>query len=266
VACCNPVAVQLDTSKALLRPSQLEALVAAVLVAHDHDEDDWLEWKGTLDLTLKDAKEHIAKQVLGFSNRTVATAARHAEGYAYLLVGVEPGSLVGVDTIDNADLVSGINRYVGDGPRWPPERVSSGDKTVLVIIVDPPKSGDPIFTLQRGFKNHAAGAIFVRQPGKTEQATPGQVTALVERAKADRDTLDVGVRATPATIEAGPVVVEDQLMEIIDAERELLMRPVRSRRPAPKPSRGDGLSRGLLRLLRSRFRGSACRLRRSRTP
>jgi hypothetical protein len=66
--------------------------------------------EGTLDLTLKDAKEHIAKQVLGFSNRTVATAARHAEGYAYLLVGVEPGSLVGVDTIDNADLVSGINR------------------------------------------------------------------------------------------------------------------------------------------------------------
>jgi hypothetical protein len=39
------VAVQLDTSKALLRPSQLEALVAAVLVAHDHDEDDWLEWR-----------------------------------------------------------------------------------------------------------------------------------------------------------------------------------------------------------------------------
>ncbi|WP_214367030.1 hypothetical protein [Pseudonocardia sp. H11422] len=147
------MAVQLDTSKALLRLSQLEALVAAVLVAHDHDEvahdhdeDDWPEWKGGLDLTLKDAKEHIAKQVLDFSNRTVATAPPHADGYAYLLVGVEPGSLVGVDTIDNADLVSGTNRYVGDGPRWTPERISSGDKT------RPPTGRKPI----RG------GAQFVR--------------------------------------------------------------------------------------------------------
>jgi hypothetical protein len=75
------VAVKIDVSGPLLRPSQLEALVRAVADAGEHDEHDWLEWKSWLDLTQTRAREHIAKHVLGFSNRTVQTAALHAGGH-----------------------------------------------------------------------------------------------------------------------------------------------------------------------------------------
>lgn len=229
------VAIPINTSNALLRPSQLEDLVRAVRDSEEHDEHDWLEWKSNLDLASKGAKQHIAKQVLGFANRTVAAAARHAQGYAYVLVGVEPGSVVGVSTIDNADLTSGIAPYVG-AVQWAPEYVIVDDKTVLVVIIDPPEPGHPIFTLRRGIGNHQPGAVFVRVPGKTEQASPAQIEALVERAHAARESIDLTVRASPATIEAGPIVDPDRLAAILADERELLMRPERSRRPAPSRS------------------------------
>ncbi len=90
------MAVPIDTSEPFLRPSQLEALTRAAASADAHDEHDWIEWKSSLELSSAEGKWHVAKQVLGFSNRTVETALRHAGGHAYLLVGVEPGAITGV--------------------------------------------------------------------------------------------------------------------------------------------------------------------------
>ena len=226
------VAVPIDTTQALLRPSQLEALVRAVHVADEHDEHDWIEWKNTLDFTTADDKWHVAKQILGFSNRTVATAQRHTGGYAYLLVGVEPGALTGVTSIDNADLTSAIERYVGTA-RWSLEQVQVDGKKVVILIVEPPKPGDDPFTLRKAYRNFPEGAIFVRSPGRTEQASTVQVQALMERAKAMRETLDIGIRAEPATIEFGPSLDDNRIDELLVEERSVLMAPNRSRRPAP---------------------------------
>jgi hypothetical protein len=233
------VAIPIDTSQPLLRPSQLDALVRAVANADDHDEHDWIEWKSNLDLSSSEGKWHIVKQILGFSNRTVSTAARHAAGHAYLLAGVEPGALTGVASVDHADLTSSIDRYVG-AARWTPEYVTVDGKSVLVVIIDPPKPGDPPFSLRKGYDKHQAGTVFVRVPGKSEQASPAQLDALVQRAKATRETLDVVVRADPATIEVGPIDDEHRLAEILDAERAVLMAAGRSKRPAPRAPRRPG--------------------------
>lgn len=226
------MAVPIDTSQPLLRPSQLDALVRGVLAADTHDEHDWIEWKSTLDFTAANDKWHIAKQVLGFSNRTAGAARRHTGGYAYLLLGVEPGALTGVTSIDNAVLTNVIDRYVAP-VRWSVEQVQVDGKKIVIIIVEPPKDGDPPFTLKKAYEKFAEGTIFVRSPGRTEQASSAQVAALVERAHAARMKLEIELRAEPATVEFGPEFDEQRIGDLIEAERRDLMRPSRPRRPSP---------------------------------
>jgi len=241
------VAVKIDVSGPLLRPSQLEALVRAVADAGEHDEHDWLEWKSRLDLTQTRAREHIAKHVLGFSNRTVQTAALHAGGHGHVLIGVEPGSVTGVETIDPADLTSAILRYVGtDGPQWNAEHVTVAGQTVLVVVVDPPRHGDRPHTLRHRLQNHEPGQVLVRRIGQTVQASPAEHAALVDRAMASRNSLTVAARATCLTIEGGIADAPDRLEAAIEAERELLLRPRRARRPAApaEPISGSSWLRG----------------------
>jgi hypothetical protein len=74
------VALQIDISAPLLRPSHLTALVQAVRNADGHEEHRWIEWKSTLDLTDRAGLAHIAKAVIGFANRDPAAARHHAGG------------------------------------------------------------------------------------------------------------------------------------------------------------------------------------------
>ncbi|MGD9990119.1 AlbA family DNA-binding domain-containing protein [Pseudonocardia sp.] len=232
------MAVPIDTSAPLLLPSQLVALVAAVEKADRDGEHNWIEWKRSLDLTAKTSHEHIAKHVLGFANRLVQTAALHMGGYGYILIGVEPGSILGVETIDPATLTDVIIGYVGtDGPGYDTEYVSVGDRTVLVVVINPPKHGDPVHTLRKNLGPHKLGQVLVRRTGKTDQAEPGEHRALVDRAKANQNTITIDARAVHSTVEGGPADLREQVEAAITAERELLMHPDRSTRPAPKPTR-----------------------------
>lgn len=221
------VAFPIDTSHAFLRPSQLEALVRAVAAADEHEEHDWIEWKTDLDLATPEGRFHVVKQVLGFSNRTVAAAQRSAEGYSYIVVGAASGAIPGISTIDPADLTNGIGRYVGPVP-WFPEWVTVDTRNVLVVIIEPPKPGDEAFTLKKGYGTHREGDIFVRTPGKSERATADQVAALFQRARASTPALDLIVRAATPTIEFGPTIDRRRLEQIIESERNLLMAPNRS--------------------------------------
>lgn len=185
--------------------------------------------------------------MLGFSNRTVETAGLHAGGHAYLLIGVEPGSVTGVETIDPADLTNAITRYVGtDGPRWTLEHVSIESQTILVVIVDPPQRGDPPHTLRHRLANHQPGTVLIRRIGQTVQASPAEIAALVDRARATRDSLGVNVRAACSTIEGGFADIGSRLEDVLAAERQLLMRPGRACRPAERdePDQGNLWLRG----------------------
>jgi len=113
------MAVSIDSSRTYRWPSELVELVEAVVQADPNNESTWIEWKSTLVLDGKSSQcHHIAKHVLGFSNRSVATARHHAGGFAYMLVGAEPGNLVGVTSVDHAVLRPRIERQVGSAVRW----------------------------------------------------------------------------------------------------------------------------------------------------
>jgi hypothetical protein len=74
------------------RPSDRLALVEYVRESEALQETDWLEWKIGYDLTGKPGRAATAKHLVGLANRRVEQAARQADGYAYLLLGVEPSS------------------------------------------------------------------------------------------------------------------------------------------------------------------------------
>lgn len=177
------MAVDVDSTKALRGVSDLQRLVRAVQRAGEHDETDWLEWKSSLDLRSKESWFHLARTILGMANRSPSTAAMHCAGLGYLVVGAQPGSVDGVESVDHAELERGVSVYVGgaNGPAWSPLWISVDDRTVLVVIVEPPTPGDPIWSLRKEWRGDQAGKVFVRKVGRTVQADPDDLERLQAR-------------------------------------------------------------------------------------
>ncbi|HEY1357042.1 MAG TPA: hypothetical protein VGF21_01940 [Thermoleophilaceae bacterium] len=175
--------LEFPPDRRLATANQLTALARAVYEAPPATpETDAVEWKGPLDLGARYAQFDIGRHILGFGNRTVAQASRAFEGYAYLLAGVEPGTVHGVSVMDPARLTDAFGRYVASGqPFWDPHYVTVNDADVLVIEVRAPMSGDRICVLQHGFENALPGRIFARRQGQTLEANVHEVHALEER-------------------------------------------------------------------------------------
>jgi hypothetical protein len=179
------MALDVDTTQALRRPADLLALVHAITKAHSKDEPDWLEWKSTLDLLSAEGRFHVVRTILALANRVPDRAAQWCQGVGYLVVGAEPGNVSGVAEVDPAVLDDKVSPYLGGarGPAWNPTYVAVDGKHVLVIAVEPPRRGDPIFTLRKAGPG-PKGAVYVRKPGKTTPADDADLDALQERLKA----------------------------------------------------------------------------------
>lgn len=177
------MALDLDTRQALRRPSDLAALVEAIRKANPEDEPDWLEWKSNLDLSRPDGRFQLARAVLGLSNRLPDRASNHCAGVGYVVVGAEPSNVCGTTRLDPAVVDDALSPYLGGskGPAWGPIFVTSGGRDVLVVIVEPPRYGDPIYTLRKSFNEAQKGTVFVRRPGKTARADDADLDALQRR-------------------------------------------------------------------------------------
>ncbi len=201
---CYIVALSIDVDAPFLRPSELRTLVCAVRDATGQDEHVWIDWQVGLDVTTAAGVAYVAKQILGFANRDPAEARRRAGGYAYLLVGVAPGSLAGSNEVDPAALVDQVRPYVGDVIRWTPEQVVVEGVEALIIVVDPPRSGDPIHCLHKQLHNFPPGTVFVRHTGRTEPASVADMEMLQRRLLDRTPGLELSVTAQPSTIEPIP--------------------------------------------------------------
>jgi hypothetical protein len=218
------MALNVDHSKAFRTPLQLRSLVEAVKNAGEHDENDWIEWKSNYNLSEKQTKATLARHILAMANRSVEKSSQVANGYGYILVGVEPGGVSGVATIDLADLESGIRPYLGpQGPEWIPSYVTVEGKEVLVIAVDPPRDGDPIHTLHKDYDKYYAGMIFVRRTAQTVIAGPGEVLRLTQRAQSseERQSLSLETVNNPVEVPCWPWL-EEAVESLLDKEREIV--------------------------------------------
>ena len=149
----------LDTSRQFRSVSELAELVRAISSAPSSEsEPDWLEWKREADLTDRHWTAQIARYIAGFANRDPVVAKGWAGGCSYLVLGVEPGNVGGVNPVDNATLHASISRFVRERVRWTPSYVQHEGKQILVITVEPPEPGDHIVAMLTDFQSHERGA------------------------------------------------------------------------------------------------------------
>ncbi|MEV0633266.1 AlbA family DNA-binding domain-containing protein [Nonomuraea wenchangensis] len=196
------MALNFDISSPPVRPADFVGLAEAIFQASAADESWWLEWKSTLDLTSKHGWHHIARAIIGFANRMPDQAERFTGGHAYFVAGICPGAADGIKPVDVVDLDKGLTPYLGDpGPRWRPTYVTvtlpTGTAQVLIIDVEPPRWGDPIFCMRKELGGVAEGTVFVRGNGATRPARAHEIDALGERLRraAQQIEADVVVRA-----------------------------------------------------------------------
>ncbi len=181
--------IDYDTTSLPFSLAEWSTFLAAVDAASPSDESDWIEFKANLNLSKRVERPVLAKAIIAFANREVNRAAAHLGGRAVITVGLEPGKVVDVP-IDPADLTNWLEPFLGDpSPRWTAQYHRHQGKQVLVIIVDAPRPGDPIYCITKaggdpdpGKKGMVrAGDIYVRRLGKSELASPADLQVLMAR-------------------------------------------------------------------------------------
>ncbi|WP_445168779.1 hypothetical protein ACTXG7_05305 [Mycolicibacterium sp. Dal123E01] len=187
----------LDTTVPMRTQDELHTLVQAIYDSPGGQETNWLEWKCGHDLSTNEGRFAVSKAILGFANRAVDQAQQVCEGLAYMVVGVEPGAAPGVSPFDHATLSQRVKTYV-DGPRWTPNYVPFEGVTVLVIVIEAPRAGHRIHTLQKEFSNgksaNKAGTVFHRSTAHTEPAGPKEIAMLEDRLLAGTLSPDLDLR------------------------------------------------------------------------
>lgn len=218
-----------DFSHLARRPSERVAIVEHVLNRPGLQETDYLEWKSGYDLSRNPGAAATGKHLIGLANRDRAQAARHADGQAYLLLGVEPGNLPGVPLWDSADIENWLVRFVGRELRYDIHYVEFGGQQVLFLPIDPPQQGDPIYCLQRasaepGGKTLPEGAVYVRHGGQTDVATAADIARLTQRARAVAVSLDLRVELDASGVTTiGEKVLSDRVRDtFVERERRSL--------------------------------------------
>ena len=218
----------LDPTGPIRGADVLEQLLAYVYSTNPNNETDWLEWKRGLDLTKAEGKIAVARTILGFANREPASARRHADGCAFMVLGLEPGSVTGQESIDPSALTQGLRPYLGSQgqtPVWSALWGSFEGVGVLVIMVEPPRQGDPVYVLRKAHGPTEAGTIFVRHPGCTDRAGPADIEMLTARVTQVAPQLEIVV-SSPTTLYAVDGIPE-AVAAWIDDERDHLLQPLR---------------------------------------
>jgi hypothetical protein len=224
------VALKLNVQRRPSTAPELVGLVRAIFAANPADESDYLEWKSTLDLTTKEAHVHLARAILAFANRMPPQAAKTFGGYGLIVVGVEPGILHGVPAIpDPVDLHHWVSPYTGDveGPSWRPTPVTVDGKPILVVEVDPPQWGDPMYVARRTSDKITDGVLYVRVGTANRPATSADMANLQNRLLRRESLLDVDVRAQAGSTVTPVVFGASSREEWLAAERVRLLAAMR---------------------------------------
>ncbi|GAA1214465.1 hypothetical protein [Rhodoglobus aureus] len=177
--------VPFDISRAPLGFRAASALVCELSKLDDRFERHYLEIKSDIDPS-KNELAKIAKYILGSANRMPERAATAFEGYGVLVIGVAPGKITGVPSIEILEIDKVVSAYIGpNGPQWDLIHVPVVDSTntVLVILVDPPQDGQDAFICRKEGDNLMNGRIYFRADGETREARASEVDLLLERGK-----------------------------------------------------------------------------------
>lgn len=224
-------------------------LVTAVGDTGDLAERHYLELKGPPDLATKVNKAKVAKFILGAANRLPDRAAEAFEGYGVMIVGITNQGIEGVPPIEMLALSQVIQPFLGAaGPHWDVVRVPVEGSTnqVLVILVDPPKVGQPPFICRSNGEGLQNGRIYYRGDGETREANADELDLLMVRgASRPPAPVELDVAVVGAVV---PLIVDERTVDdlVTNARQRLLAalpKPERMQSPATGFAMGssDGL-------------------------
>jgi len=228
------MAINIDPARAIRGPADQWRLIEAVRDALAADEANWIEWKSTLPLSERAGRFIMAKNILGMANRHPEESARFCDGLGYVIIGAQPGEISGVEQIDPAKLDDGLRAYLGpNGPEWSPNLVAMAEMKVLILTVEAPRWGDPIYLLRKSYQPETGkgadnGAIFVRRKGSTTIADAGEIDMLQDRARRRPDAdLSVSLDWLGQPLILTPIDQSRLSQEMwIQSERDRLLEPL----------------------------------------
>lgn len=157
-------------------------LVAAVARIGDLAERHYLELKGPADLNSKSSKQKVAKFILGAANRLTEQAAEAFEGCAVMILGISESGIGGLPPIEMLELSKVVQPFLGvPGPRWDVFRVpvEHSNKQVLVVVVEPPHDGQPVYLCRASGEGLTDGRVYIRADGETREPRPPNRTRCV---------------------------------------------------------------------------------------
>lgn len=229
-----------DSSSRIISFDQRVALIDAIVASSTAPESDWLEAKGPdLDLTQKWGAGKVATAIVGMANRDSATAARHCDGYGYIVVGAVHGKSSGIRQVDPTIVEDKVNAYLGAvRPAWTLTWVPYDTGHVLVFEVPPAPAGSHIFCLAKATptkesgESVPAGTIMVRRGSKTDRHNPEDLHRLTNRAASENHLHDVEVVYSSGLVQLVSMGADEWLAR---EERECLASLPRRRRTAADP-------------------------------
>jgi hypothetical protein len=233
---CDPREVSMDDSAPPFGERRLKEIVDHVIAVGDAAESSALEAKVDVDLSEKSGRAKVVKFILGMANRTQRVASARFGGYAVMLIGVEQGRCPGISKgIEGHDLSNAFRPYFGSHtPRWDMDRVPvDGDHEVLVVIVEPPRGGDPIYFCHRSLvvpgsggrqsELLADGALYLRDKTSTRVATGAEATELsAERGR------DASLPADPDLSVVGEAICIADQHDVLNAWVQSSVEPYRT--------------------------------------
>jgi hypothetical protein len=112
-----------------------------------------------------------------------------------MVLGIASGATSGIEPVEALDIERGVRPYLSvNGPRWDLQRVPVDEgHEVLLIVVDPPKTGQPAFPCFKDGPGLNNGQIIVRADGETRQATGEEVLLLQQRGRQEKPDVDLAV-------------------------------------------------------------------------
>ena len=216
---------ELDISRVPRGEVAARLLVDAIAEQSDIVERHYLEAKSAVDLRTKAGQAKLAKFILGASNRLPDTAAQAFEGHAIMVVGVGEDGAVGNSPIEMMELSRNIEPYLSfAGPKWDIQRVPVADgREVLLIIVDPPRQGDPIRICYKSGDGVTDGAVYFRADGETRPIRAKELELLVERSRPGVPEASLIVRAVGVAtpVFCDPAATLERLIDTVSARHAL---------------------------------------------
>ena len=158
--------------------------ISRVAASEDLAERHFIELKSDIDPTNKEGAAKVAKFILGAANRDPERTKKYLDGHAVMILGVAEADVRRLERFEAKDFVGAVQQYVGEpGPRWDFQRIRvDDDRDVIVVTVDPPQAGDPIWPCCREGISLIDGRIYIRADGETRERRP-ETTIVFETAR-----------------------------------------------------------------------------------